>query len=82
VVLGYQLLLVDPAVRRFAQAYSMAGMALTVFAALSVVYMVDRPFNDRGAMIQPTRPEAAISVMARTAPATLPCDAEGRPIPG
>ena len=51
VVLGYQLLMVDPTVRVVGQAYSMAAMAITVFAALAVVYMVDRPFNDRGAEI-------------------------------
>lgn len=79
VVLGYQLLLVDPRVRVFGQAYSMAAMAVTVFAALAIVYMVDRPFNDRGAMIHPDRMESALSNMAPTAPATLPCDASGRP---
>jgi hypothetical protein len=77
VVLGYQLLMIDPAVRMVGQAYSMAAMAITVFAALAVVYMVDRPFNDRGAAIPHTRMSAALEVMERTAPATLPCDAAG-----
>ena len=75
VVLGYQLLMIDPKVRVVGQAYSMAAMAITVFAALAVVYMVDRPFNDRGAAIPHTRMSAALGVMERTAPATLPCDA-------
>jgi hypothetical protein len=79
VVLGYQLLMIDPAVRMVGQAYSMAAMAITVFAALAVVYMVDRPFNDRGAAIPHTRMSAALEVMERTAPATLPCDAAGSP---
>jgi hypothetical protein len=79
VVLGYQLLMIDPAVRVVGQAYSMAAMAITVFAALAVVYMVDRPFNDRGAAIPHTRMSAALEVMERTAPATLPCDAAGTP---
>ena len=79
VVLGYQLLLVDPRVRVFGQAYSMAAMAVTVFAALAIVYMVDRPFNDRGAAIPHTRMSAALEVMERTAPTTLPCDATGSP---
>jgi hypothetical protein len=77
VVLGYQLLMIDPAVRVVGQAYSMAAMAITVFAALAVVYMVDRPFNDRGAAIPHTRMSAALAVMERTAPATLPCDTAG-----
>jgi hypothetical protein len=79
VVLGYQLLMIDPAVRMVGQAYSMAAMAITVFAALAVVYMVDRPFNDRGAAIPHTRMSAALEVMERTAPTTLPCDAAGSP---
>jgi hypothetical protein len=80
VVLGYQLLMVDPKVRVVGQAYSMAAMAITVFAALAVVYMVDRPFNDRGAANPPTRMSTAIGVMERTAPATLPCDGAGNPL--
>jgi len=79
VVLGYQLMMIDPAVRVVGQAYSMAAMAITVFAALAVVYMVDRPFNDRGAAIPHTRMSTALSVMERTAPATLPCDEAGNP---
>ena len=79
VVLGYQLLMLDPTVRVAGQAYSMAAMALTVFAALAVVYMVDRPFNDRGAAIPHTRMSTALGVMERTAPATLPCDGAGNP---
>jgi len=79
VVLGYQLLMIDPKVRVVGQAYSMAAMAITVFAALAVVYMVDRPFNDRGAAIPHTRMSTALGVMERTAPATLPCDEAGNP---
>ena len=79
VVLGYQLLMIDPKVRVVGQAYSMAAMAITVFAALAVVYMVDRPFNDRGAAIPHTRMSTALGVMERTAPATLPCDGAGNP---
>ena len=82
VVLGYQLLMVDPTVRVVGQAYSMAAMALTVFAALAVVYMVDRPFNDRGAQIQPTRMSTAVTVMSRQAPSPIPCDLDGTPTDG
>ena len=50
-----------------------------LLAALAIVYMVDRPFNARSAMIHPDRMESALTNMAPTAPATLPCDASGRP---
>ena len=77
VVLGYQLLMIDPAVRVVGQAYSMAAMALTVFAALAIVYMVDRPFNDRGAQIGHDRMDVAIAVMSQRMPADVPCTADG-----
>jgi hypothetical protein len=79
VVLGYQLLMIDPAIKTFPQAYSMAAMAITVFAALAVVYMVDRPFNDRGAEISHIRIDRAIAIMSRTLPSSLPCTADGKP---
>ena len=79
VVLGYQLLMIDPSIKAFPQAYSMAAMAITVFAALAVVYMVDRPFNDRGAEIGHSRIDKAIAVMSRHVPPTLPCTADGTP---
>lgn len=79
VVLGYQLLMIDPTVKVFGQAYSMGAMAITVFAALAVVYMVDRPFNDRGAEIGHVRMDHAIALMSRNAPPSLPCNADGAP---
>ena len=82
IVLGYQLLMVDPSVRAAGQAYSMAAMAITVFAALAVVYMVDRPFNDRGAQISHARIDRAIAVMSRTLPSQVPCTPEGTPTTG
>ncbi len=82
VVLGYQLLMLDPSVRVAGQAYSMAAMAITVFAALAVVYMVDRPFNDRGAEISHIRVDRAIAIMSRTLPSSLPCGADGTPTLG
>jgi len=57
----------------------MAAMTITVFAALAVVYMVDRPLNDRGAAIPHARMSAALEVMGRTTPDTLPCDEAGSP---
>lgn len=82
VVLGYQLLMIDPSIKVFPQAYSMAAMAITVFAALAVVYMVDRPFNERGAEIGHVRMDHAIALMSRTAPSRLPCTADGTPAQG
>jgi hypothetical protein len=80
VVLGYQFLLLDRRVPVRGQAYSLAAMSLTVFAALATIWIIDRPFNDRGAMVHPTRMESAIALMSRTAPALLPCDANGHPV--
>jgi hypothetical protein len=82
VVLGYQLLMIDPSIKVFPQAYSMAAMTITVFAALAVVFMVDRPFNDRGAEIGHVRMDHAIALMSRNAPPSLPCTADGTPING
>jgi hypothetical protein len=79
VVIGYQFLLLDRRVPVRGQAYSMAAMTLTVLAALATIWIIDRPFNDRGAMIPPTRMESAIDLMARTAPSPLPCDLDGNP---
>jgi hypothetical protein len=79
VVLGYQFLLLDRRVAVRGQAYSLAAMSLTVFAALATIYIIDRPFNDRGAMIHPTRMEHALTLMSRTAPSPIPCDVAGNP---
>jgi hypothetical protein len=79
VVVGYQFLLLDRSVPVRGQAYSLAAMSLTVFAALAIIYIIDRPFNDRGAMIHPTRMGHAIELMSRTAPSPIPCDTAGNP---
>jgi len=76
-VLGYQLMFVDRAARLTGQVVGMTAMAATFFAGLTVVYMIDRPFNDRGAMITPSRMAAALVLMERDAPTNLPCDARG-----
>jgi hypothetical protein len=80
VVLGYQFLLLDRRVSVKGQAYSLAAMSLTVFAALATIYIIDRPFNDRGAMIHPNRMEHALELMSRTAPSPIPCDLEGNAV--
>jgi hypothetical protein len=80
VVLGYQILFVDRSVRLLGQAVGITAMAATLFAGLTVVWMIDRPFNDRGAEISPSRMQAALVIMERTAPQQLPCDAHGNPV--
>jgi len=54
----------------------MASMAGTLVAALTLIWVLDRPFNDRGAQIHPTRMEAALAVMTHqgNGPLPLPCD--------
>jgi hypothetical protein len=79
-VLGFQVLMVNRSVPVRGQAYSMGAMALTVFAALAMIWMIDRPFNDRGAMIHPTRMESALANISRSAPSFLPCDDTGTPV--
>ena len=49
-------------------------------AGLTVTWMIDRPFNDRGAMISPSRMEAVLVLMERTAPSPIPCDRQGNPV--
>jgi hypothetical protein len=80
VVLGYQVLFVDRSARLLGQAGGMGAMAATLCAGLTVTWMIDRPFNDRGAMISPSRMEAVLVLMERTAPSPLPCDEQGNPV--
>ena len=81
VVVGFQCLFADPSATAFGQSVAMASMAATLFAALSLVYVLDRPFNNRGAEITPSRMAASLAVMSGQAgfPAQLPCDASGIP---
>jgi hypothetical protein len=78
-VLGFQALFADPAGRRLGQAVAMGAMALALFSGLTLVWVLDRPFYDRGAAIPHSRMSASLAVMQRTAPATLPCDGAGQP---
>jgi hypothetical protein len=81
VVVGFQCLFADPSATAFGQSVAMASMAATLFAALSLVYVLDRPFNNRGAEITPSRMSASLAVMSGQPgfPAQLPCDASGVP---
>jgi hypothetical protein len=80
VVIFYQCLFAEPRVPLFAQAVGVAAMAATLLAALTLIWVLDRPFNDRGAMISNERIAAATSVIEASLVATNgtpPCDANG-----
>jgi hypothetical protein len=81
IVVAFQCLLADPSSSAFGQAIAMSSMTATLFAALTLVWVLDRPFNDRGAEISPSRMQASLSVMMHepTLPASLPCNAVGTP---
>jgi hypothetical protein len=81
VVVTFQCLFADPSATAFGQSVAMASMTATLFAGLTLVWVLDRPFNDRGAEITPTRMSASLAVLNHQAdlPATLPCDADGNP---
>jgi hypothetical protein len=46
-----------------------------------LIWVLDRPFNDRGAEIEPSRMSASLAVLMHKAdlPTTLPCAADGTP---
>jgi uncharacterized membrane protein len=81
VVVLFQCLFADPRATAFGQAVAMASMGATLFAALTLIWVLDRPFNDRGAEITPSRMEASLTIMSHSAtlPSPLPCDADGNP---
>jgi uncharacterized membrane protein (DUF485 family) len=79
-VVAFQCLFADPVATAFGQAIAMTAMTTTLVAALVLIWVLDRPFNDRGAQIEPSRMSAALAVMTHgpTLPATLPCDVTGK----
>jgi uncharacterized membrane protein len=81
IVVAFQCLFADPAATGWGQAIAMCSMTATLFAALTLIWVLDRPFNDRGAELSPSRMQASLSVMTHepTLPATLPCNATGIP---
>lgn len=81
IVVTFQCLFADPTATAFGQAVAMASMTATLFSGLTLVWVLDRPFNDRGAEITPSRMEASLIVLMHMAdfPADLPCDANGHP---
>ena len=81
VVVAFQCLFADPSATAFGQSVAMASMAATLFAALTLIWVLDRPFNDRGAEVTPARMSASLAVMSHQdiMPTTLPCDSDGNP---
>lgn len=81
ILVAFQCLFADPSAMAFGQSIAMCSMAATLFAALVLIWVLDRPFSDRGAEIGPSRMEAALAVMHQSAklPSALPCDADGTP---
>ena len=80
VVLFYQCLFAEPRRPLFAQAVGVGAMALVLVAALSLAWILDLPFNDRGAMISPDRLERVVMDMEQGygyPASTIPCDAAG-----
>jgi hypothetical protein len=82
VVVAFQCLFADPSATAFGQSVAMASMAATLLAALTLVWVLDRPFDDRGAEISPSRMQASLGVLMHKTdlPRELPCDADGHPL--
>jgi Protein of unknown function (DUF4239) len=80
-VVGFQSLFADPTATAFGQAVAMGAMSATLFCALTLIWVLDRPFNDRGAEISPSRMQASLLIMTHDphVPVTLPCDTDGNP---
>lgn len=79
-VMAFQCLFADPAATGVGQAIAMGAMGATLFAALTLIWVLDRPFNDRGAEVAPSRMEASLAIMMHGVDAsTLPCDSRGLP---
>ena len=81
VVVAFQCLFADPSATGFGQAVAMTAMSATLFAGLTLIWVLDRPFNNRGAEITPSRMAASLTIMSHEAdlPATIPCNADGNP---
>lgn len=81
VVLFYQCLFAEPRRPFFAQAVGVGAMALVLVAALSLAWILDLPFQDRGAMISPERVQRVVLDMEqgyRFPASTIPCSSTGQ----
>jgi hypothetical protein len=81
-VVAVQVLFADPDVPLLPQAATVIGVAASLVAGLTLVWILDRPFNDRGATIPPTRMTATVQTMEQACGSStkpLPSDANGQP---
>lgn len=80
-VVAAQVLFADPAARLLPQAATVVGVATSLVAGLTLVWVLDRPFNDRGAAISPIRMTSTVQTMEQSyGPGMrLPCDSGGQP---
>jgi hypothetical protein len=82
-VVAVQVLFADPDVPLLPQAATVIGVAASLVAGLTLVWILDRPFNDRGAAIPPTRMTATVQTMEQaygSSAKPLPCDVNGQPM--
>jgi hypothetical protein len=81
IVVAFQCLFADPTATAFGQGVAMSAMTATLFAALTLIFILDRPFENHGVQLHPSRMRASLAVMSHEAslPSTLPCDGSGDP---
>jgi hypothetical protein len=81
IVVAFQCLFANPSATAFGQAVAMSAMTATLFSALTLIWVLDRPFDNRGAEVRPSRMAASLTVMTNEAslPPSLPCNADGDP---
>jgi hypothetical protein len=80
VVIGYEILFASPRTSLIPQVIGVSAVAATMLAGIVVVYVLDAPFADRGAKLEPSRMQSALTTMEATYQGILPCNAEGLPI--
>ncbi|HVD64910.1 MAG TPA: hypothetical protein VNC14_11495, partial [Lapillicoccus sp.] len=84
VVMGYEIIFVRTTAPLIPQVIGVSAVAATMLAGIVVVYVLDAPFDNRGAQLPPSRMTSAVSTMEsayQADPATIPCDAQGKPKP-
>ena len=80
VVIGYEILFASPRASLIPQVIGVSAVAATMRAGIVVVYVLDAPFADRGAKLEPFRMQSVLTFMESNYQGVLPCDAAGLPI--
>jgi len=81
-VVAVQVLFADPDMPLLPQPATVIGVAASLVVGLTLVWILDRPFNDRGAAIPTTRMTATVQTMEQaygSSTKPLPCDVNGQP---